>query len=127
VTGVQVQWSPGTWGTVDRDRETLALQRQIVDTDEAAFRQGLERAVQNDLAAVQRLDSTIALDDQVIALRERIETETRLRFREGVTTAADYLDRNTDVLEARLARATHRVEQAQARARLLTSLGLEIR
>jgi outer membrane protein TolC len=49
-----------------------------------------------------------------------------VRFREGVVTASEYVDRSTDVLEARLARATHRVEQVQARARFLTSLGLEI-
>jgi hypothetical protein len=44
-----------------------------------------------------------------------------------VVTAADYVDKQTDVLEARLLRATHRVERAQAQARFLTVLGLEVR
>ena len=37
------------------------------------------------------------------------------------------VDKQTDVLEARLMRATHRVERAQAQARFLTVLGLEVR
>jgi phage terminase Nu1 subunit (DNA packaging protein) len=41
-------------------------------------------------------------------------------------TAAEYVDRQTDVLEARIARARHRVERAQAQARFLTTIGLEV-
>jgi hypothetical protein len=36
------------------------------------------------------------------------------------------VDRETDVLAARVLRASHRVELAQARARFLTTLGLDI-
>ncbi|MGH7525091.1 MAG: TolC family protein [Gemmatimonadales bacterium] len=127
VGGIQVRWTPWTWGATRRDREALAIERRIVAADEAAFTDGLRRGVQEDLAAIDRLDSTLAMDERIIQLREQIERENRLRFQEGVVTAAEYLDRSTDVLEARLARAAHRVEQAQARARLLTTLGMEIR
>jgi hypothetical protein len=41
-------------------------------------------------------------------------------------TASEYLDRNTERLRAELDRARHQVELAQARARLLTMLGLEV-
>jgi outer membrane protein TolC len=53
--------------------------------------------------------------------------ETRLRFAEGVITSAEYVDRETDLLAARLARASHRVELARARARFLTLVGIEVR
>jgi hypothetical protein len=42
-------------------------------------------------------------------------------------TSAEYVDRETDALNARLARATHRVELERARARFLTFTGLEVR
>jgi outer membrane protein TolC len=126
IGGVQVQWAPWTWGRTRRDREALAVQRDIVAADEAAFTEAVRRGLQQDLATMERLDTTLAMDDEIIALRERVEHETSLRFQEGVVTAAEYVDRTTDVLEARLARAAHRTEQAQARARFLTTLGLEI-
>ncbi|HUR95156.1 MAG TPA: TolC family protein [Gemmatimonadales bacterium] len=127
VAGLQVRWTPWNWGRTGRERDAIALQRQIVASEEAAFASRLTRDVQNDLADIDRLETALALDDQIIALRERVEAETAIRFREGVVTASEYVDRSTDVLEARLARATHRVEQVQARARFLTALGLEIR
>ena len=87
----------------------------------------LRRTVQKDLATLDQVDEAAPLDDRSVALRESIERETSARLEERVVTAADYVDKQTDVLEARLLRATHRVERAQAQARLLTVLGLEVR
>jgi outer membrane protein TolC len=127
LAGVQVQWTPWTWGSTDRDREALEVQREIVATNEAAFTQTLRRNVQQSLATINRLDSTLALDDRIIALREGIDRESRAKLQEGAITAADYVDRNTELLAARLARVQHRVELSQARANFLTMLGVEVR
>ena len=124
--GVQVQWTPFTWGTVDRDRQVLEVQRQIVATSEAAFTAQLRRSLQGTLATINQLDSTLSMDDRIVALRERIEEQARAQLEEGVVTSADYVDRSTDVLDARLARVMHRVALERARADLLTTLGLEI-
>jgi outer membrane protein TolC len=125
--GVQVEWSPFKWGTTDREREEVAAQEQIVATEQEAFTAAIRRGVASDLAAMDRIEASLAADDEIIALRERVLREARLRFAEGVITAAELVDRETDVLGARLARATHRVELARARARFLTLIGLEVR
>ena len=126
LTGVQVQWTPLTWGKTGRDREVLALQRQVISAEEQHFTATLRRSVVQDLASIDRLDATLRSDDEIVTLRERIAAETRVRFNEGVVTSAEYVDRETDVLSARIMRALHRVEQAQARARFLTTLGIEV-
>jgi len=72
------------------------------------------------------VEAALADDDRIIALRESILTETRSRYRESVINSAEYVDRQTDVLSARLSRALHRVELSQAQAHLLTTLGAEI-
>ena len=127
LTGVQLQWSPWTWGAGNRDREILALQRQIISAEEQQFTDNLRRGVEQDLATIDRLAASVGDDDEIVTLRESILTETRARFNEGVVTSADYVDRQTDVLSARTARALHRVELAQARARFLNTLGIEAR
>lgn len=127
LAGLQVQWSPWTWGSTRREREVLLVQQQIIAADEGAFSRGIQRAVQRDLATVDQMDSTLAMDDEIVALYELVEQESGHRFTEGVITTADYLDRSTAVLRARLARTAHKVELAQAQARLLTTLGLEVR
>jgi outer membrane protein TolC len=127
LAGVEVQWTPWSWGTTDRDREVLALQQQIVTSDEAAFTAATQRAVERQLADIDRLTAALRTDDAIIALRERIERETRHRYTEAVVTAAEYVDRENDVLAARLTKAGHEVELAQAQARYLTTIGVELR
>jgi outer membrane protein TolC len=126
LAGVQLQWKAWTWGASDRERDALALQQSIVNAEEQAFASGVRRATETDLAAIDRLERALAADDRIVALREGIERAAKLRLQEGVTTAADYLDRNAEMLGAQFDRARHRVELAHARARLLTTLGLEV-
>lgn len=127
LAGVQVEWAPWNWGTVDRQRQELEIQRSIVDSEEAAFAESIARGVVADLATFDRLTAIVRSDDAIVELRERIVRETRLRLDEGVISSAEYVDRETDLLAARLARATHRVELARAGASFLTLVGLEVR
>lgn len=124
--GLQVQWKAWSWNASDHERAALALQQDIVTAEEAAFTSALRRAVENDLATIDRLQHAAADDERIVDLREAIDRAARLRFNEGVTTAADYLDRRTEWLTAQFDRARHRVELAYAQARLLTTLGLEV-
>jgi len=126
LAGIKIDWTPWNWGTTKRDRQALTLQKQIVETNEAAFRKSVERSVAQQLATIDQLRQALSDDDTIITLRERILRETGFRFDEGVITAAEYIDRETDLLNARLARSTHLVQLAQARANFLTSLGLEV-
>lgn len=126
LAGVQVEWSPLDWGARDRDAEELELQAEILVTEEAAFVEALGRAVTRDAAIVRRLEQALVADDSIVALHRAIDDESRLRFTEGVITSAEYIDRQSDLLMAELARATHRVQLAEARSRLLTTLGREI-
>jgi len=126
LAGLQLQWNAWTWGTSRRERDALGLQQQIVSAEETAFTDGLRRAIETNLASIDRLESTLAIDERIIALRQGIDRGAQARFREGVVTASEYLDRNTEWLGAQFARARHRVELAFARTRLLTTLGLEV-
>jgi outer membrane protein TolC len=125
--GIQLRWTPWTWGSSRRDREALDLQSKIISTEEAAFTAALRRQVAHDVADADRLRASLASDDAIIALREDILAETRVRFGEHVITSAEYVDKQTDVLAARIAKASHRVELAATVARYLTTIGAEVR
>lgn len=127
LVGVQLKWAPWDWGARARQREILATQQRVLQTEEDALAERLRRGVANDLASMDRLEDAIAEDGTIIQLREEILAETRLRFDEGVVTSADYVDREGELLSARLSRIAHGVQLSQARARFLTTLGLEFR
>jgi outer membrane protein TolC len=124
--GVRVEWKGLTWGTAAREREALAVGQQIVAADQAAFDRGLLDATAVDRASIERLQHALTADERIVALREQVAQSTQIRLQEGVVTASEYLDRQAELLQARFARAGHEVELAQASARLLTTLGLEV-
>jgi outer membrane protein TolC len=126
LAGVQLNWKAWNWGTSDREREAIALQQRIVSAEEAAFTSGLRRAIESDLATIDQLEASLPADERIVSLRESIDRTARVRLDEGVITASEYLDRHTEWLTAQFDRARHRVELAQARARVLTTLGLEV-
>jgi outer membrane protein TolC len=125
--GVRVQWNAWTWGAGAREREALAIGQQVVAADQAAFDKGLLEATAGDRAAIERLQHALAVDERIVTLREQVARSTQIRLQEGVVTASEYLDREAELLQARFARAGHQVELAQASARILTTLGLEVR
>lgn len=126
LAGVQLQWTPWRWGSGSRDRELLEIEREIAATNEQAFTRGLQRAIQPSLAAIARLDSSLALDDRIVALRERQVQEAQAQLHEGAITAASYVDRSSELLAARVRRVQHRLALEQARATLLDTLGVEV-
>ena len=127
LAGIQVQWKAWTWGAANREREVLALQQQIVDADQAAFTKSIREGILNDLATIDRLQDSLRIDERIIGLREAVDRSTKVRLDERVVTASEYIDRNAELLQARYARAGHQAELAQASARFLTTLGLEVK
>src|SRR5438045_336311 len=75
--GVQLQWKAWTWGASSRERDALAIQRDIVAAEEAAFTSGVRRAIESDLASIDRLRAALASDDRIVELREAIDRAAR--------------------------------------------------
>ena len=125
LAGVQLQWSPFTWGTSGRDRQVLDLQSRILAQEEASLALAFQREGSRDFVQITWLVPALRTDDEIVALRERILAETAAKYREGAVTADVYVDKQTDVLSARIAKAQHRVELARARAGLMNTLGME--
>lgn len=125
--GLQLEWTPFNWGATAREREVQQLQARIVETYEAHFSEALTRVVANERARIAALESGLVSDSTIISLRAKVLAETRLRYDEGEVSAADYVLRLTESLNATLDRDTRTVRLAEARARYLTTIGREVR
>jgi outer membrane protein TolC len=124
ITGVRARWAPWSWGATAREVDALRIDRQIIDSEEAAFAQQLARQARPSLHAIERLQTTIALDEQIITLRDQVERQMRVQLTERAITAAAYIDARSDLQEARIALVRHRMELARAQAQYLTLLGV---
>jgi outer membrane protein TolC len=126
LAGVQVEWSPWNWGNTKREQEVQRLQESIVTADEVAFTRELQDVVIRLQASADNLTRTLVTDDQIIELRKGIFAEARTRFAERVITSAELVDRETDLLAARLDRALHIVQRSETLARLYTFQGRDV-
>ena len=124
LVGVRLRWAPVDWGRSQREAGAARLQATIAQTEADALARQLRRSAEADLADVERLSATGADDARVIALREEILRVARRQLKEGVLLAPAYVDVLTDLAEARLVAARHRIELARAQARLLSTFGL---
>jgi outer membrane protein TolC len=125
--GLQLEWTPFNWGATAREREVQQLQTRIVETYETHFSEALARVAANERARIAALESGLISDSTIIGLRALVLSETRLRYDEGEVSAADYVLRLTESLNATLDRDTRAVRLAEARARYLTTIGREVR
>lgn len=121
--GIRVGWSLWDWNRSGREREALRLQSEVVTAREDAFLQGIRAAAAGVRRDIERLESHLAGDEEIVRLRERISEESRSKLDNGVITATDYLAERNAEQRARLADEVHRIQLAQARARLVTILG----
>jgi outer membrane protein TolC len=126
VLGMQVDWAPWNWGATQRDRAITAAQSRIVASNESHFAAALERAARADRGRIEALEHARAADDTIVALREAVLRETRLRFDEQDVSAAEFVSRSVDLLQATLDRDTRRIRLAEARARYFTTIGREL-
>lgn len=127
VAGLQVEWTPWTWGATQRDEEVQALQARILQSEETAFARVLERAAARERARIAALSSALETDARIVDLRATVLAEARRRHDEGELTAADYVARLSESLAASLDRDIHRIQLAEARVRYLTTIGHEVR
>ena len=121
--GVRVSWSLFDGGGSDARSRALRLEAATLDAERAALGDLLRRRASAVLPEIRRLVRALASGDRLVELQERRRTTALRRLEEGVLLPSEYVERRTDVFEARLRRRTHRVRLAEERARLLRILG----
>lgn len=123
LAGVRVRWAPFDWGRSRREAEAARVQAEIARTEADALARALLRETEDEMAHIERLRAALPQDERAVALREEALRVATLQLDEGVLLPDAYTDRVTDLAEARLTLARHRIELARAQARLLSTLG----
>lgn len=123
LAGVRVRWPVFDGGRARREAEAIRVQTRIAETEAEAFVRQVARDIEDKRADLARLDTAIAADERAVSLREEVLRVARRQLEEGVLLPDIYMDRLTDLFEARLTLERHRIERAQAQALLLSALG----
>lgn len=124
--GIRMRWSFFDGGGSDAANRALRVESRIAETEQAALGEGLRRRADAVLSEIDRVRRALASDDRLVELREQQLRTAARRLEEGVTLPDAFVERRTDAFEARVRRRTHRIQLAEARARLLRILGVPL-
>ena len=123
IGGVNFQWAITDWKRQQHQREVMNLRMQQLNNQEATFRFNIDAQTGEYLAEVERLESLLETDDEVVALQAEILSQLSAQLEHGVITANDYLIRANAELAARQQKALHEVQLIQNRLLFLHQRG----
>ncbi len=120
--GITLKWNIGALYTRRNDLHDIELQQQNIDVQRATFLLNTSLKSQQSSGIISGLRSQIALDDDIITLRNGIKTTTEKKVNSGTETVSELLRAINAVAEARQAKAVHQLQllQEQYNRQLIT-------
>lgn len=123
IAGIKLSWSPWHWNEDKYDRQIITINRSLIDNQREVFDMNSRISLLKQSSAIQSLQQQIALDDDVIALREDITKSASAQLENGVITSTDYLIELLAEQQARLSLKTHEIQLEQAKSEYLLTVG----
>ena len=121
--GAKLSWNVWNWNQTNNERQVYGVQKNIIETQKESFNQNLKISLQNNRSEIDKYQSLIETDNQIIQLRNDITLSSASQLDNGVITSSEYLTEVNAELEARLNLKTHQIKLSQAKINYLITLG----
>ncbi len=125
IVGLQINWTPWNWHRTRNDRRWIDLQKNMIETQKATFKQNIRILLKKDIAEINKYKTLILKDDEIIALRQKITNTISAQFDNGIITATDYLVELNAETQARLNKQVHIIQLAKAKANYQFDSGIK--
>jgi outer membrane protein TolC len=114
--GIKLDWNVFDWSANKKQRESLAVNKDIVDTDAGVFKLNTNIELQRQEADIQTIGDFIATDTEIIQLRKEVLKSAESQLKNGIITASAYLIELTNLYEDENRLATHTIQLQLAKA-----------
>lgn len=121
--GLRLNWNLSTLYTLRTDKVIIALSREQADTQQATFEQNLRVQLRQQQTEIDRIQSLLADDQQLVDLRAKIRKSTAAQLDNGVIAARDYVTELNAENQALLNLKLHELQLVQARLYYQTLTG----
>jgi outer membrane protein TolC len=105
--GLRLNWNISAAYTIRNTQETVRLNQQTADLQQAAFEQNLAVQLRQQQTDIDRIEAQISRDADIVALRERIRRASAVQLDNGVIAARDYATELDNETQARLNQKLH--------------------
>ena len=114
--GVKVNWSVFDWNSNKKQRQSIAINKDIIDTEAETF--SLKTNIELDQleTEIDKYSEFIVTDSEIIALRKDVLKSADSQLRNGVITSSAYITELTNLYEDENNLSTHQIQLLLVRA-----------
>lgn len=110
MVGVKLNWTVFDWNTNKKQRESLKINKEIIDTEKRTFKLQTQLELDKTSTEINKITKLIPTDKSIIELQKNIVKTAASQFKNGVITASAYLTEVTNLYEAENQLATHNIQ-----------------
>jgi outer membrane protein TolC len=121
--GIKVNWNVFDWNASKKERQSLAVNKEIVDTENEIFQLNTNIQLKRQQSEIDKIEIFITSDEQIISLRKQVLNAAESQLKNGVITASAYLTELNDLFEDQNTLTTHKIQLALAKANYKTIQG----
>lgn len=121
--GLQLNWRVFDWQKNKKQRESLSINQQIIDTEKSVFELNTNLEIINQIAEINTLTALLNTDNKIILLREQVLKTAESQLKNGVATPSEYITELTRLYESKTNLKTHQIQLEWATINYLTTTG----
>ncbi len=123
IGGIKLMWSFSGFYTYSKEKELIELRREQIDLQEQTFLLNTSVTLRQQKAEIEKLDSLLTIDEDIIALRTAVKNSSNAQLHNGIITASDFIrDLNAED-QAKQSLLLHRVQLLLAQYQYQTTAG----
>jgi outer membrane protein TolC len=122
--GINLKWNIWDWNKTSRDRQSLAIQRDMLDSRRLAIEKNLKISLDNSNSRIGQLEKSLKTDSAIVGLRKVVTQRSSAKLEQGVIIALDYINDFNAETQAEISMLTHKVQLAQEKVNYLTIKGI---
>ena len=114
--GVKLNWNVFDWNSNKKQRESLAINKDIVENETEIFKLNTNIQLNQQQKEIDKIEEFIASDLEIINLRKEVLKSTDSERKNGVITSSAYITEFTNLYEDENTLVKHKIQLQLAKA-----------
>ena len=116
MVGVTLKWSPFDWNSNKKKRESLAINKDIINTETETFKLNTHTELNQQQNEIEKIEAFITSDLEIINLRKEVLKSADSQLKNGVITSSAYITELTNLYEDENTLVKHKIQLQLAKA-----------
>ncbi|MBJ7881392.1 TolC family protein [Gelidibacter salicanalis] len=114
--GVKLNWNVFDWNSNKKQRESLSITKDIIDTETETFKLNTNTELNQQYNDIEKIEAFVISDLEIINLRKEVLKSADSQLKNGVITSSAYITELTDLYEDENTLIKHKIQLQLAKA-----------